>query len=458
MIRLLLTLVLLPTLCLAQTTRSSNPEAVPDIRTFDLTPTPPPVPALKYELLYDTLADRTTGNAAILYMQTTMLLGATGADDALKALDAYEANDLETFDKFATAIDKPAVMKNLDLAARRDSCDWQPPIREFGAEAMLPHLQPIAHGLTRTIKARALYLMEHGQPEEAIKTLRLGYEMSEKVGREPTLISGLVALAIRTQMNDAIAKLMTRPNAPNLYWALMQLPSGRGLYFNSVHVERRFLVPSVPNATRALKGEELTPDEWRKLLDYVAALTAENGAAKVDPVKVATAQNLKDARELYAKQRGLSADQVVKLDPIVVLGNLYIRQADVGSDDLFKLRNLPYPIQAERAAAVKQQQAKLKADTPGNPFLPMFDLGKVISRLARSDRQHAALVNVEAIRSYAAANGGKLPSRLEDIAETPAMQNAWTGKAFDYAVTDATATLSDASGESPIKYTIRIRR
>jgi hypothetical protein len=117
--------------------------------------------------------------------------------------------------------------------------------------------------------------MEHGQPEEAVKTLRLGYEMSAKVGREPTLVSGLVGLAIGAQMNDAIARLMTRPNSPNLYWALMQLPSDVGLYHNSVHTERRHLVPSVPNAQRAINGEQLTAEEWRKLLDYMAALQAE---------------------------------------------------------------------------------------------------------------------------------------------------------------------------------------
>jgi hypothetical protein len=31
--------------------------------------------------------------------------------------------------------------------------------------------------------------MEHGKLDEAIDTLRLGYEMSDKVGREPTLVS-----------------------------------------------------------------------------------------------------------------------------------------------------------------------------------------------------------------------------------------------------------------------------
>src|SRR5688500_6208376 len=244
----------------------------PDVRTFELTPAPPPVPALKYELFYDLIADRVPGNAAILYIQTALLMGNESRDQALEALQAYDANDLDKFNALADKVNRPEIFKNLDLAARRERCDWEVPIREHGAESWLPHLEPMAHGLTNMLKTRALQQMEHGKPEDAIATLRMGYEMSDKVGREPTLVSGLVALRINAQMNDVLARLMSRPNAPNLYWAMMQMPSGRGIFRNSLHVERRFLVPSVPNLDRAIKREELSPQQWRTLLDYMASL------------------------------------------------------------------------------------------------------------------------------------------------------------------------------------------
>jgi hypothetical protein len=287
--------------------------------------------------------------------------------------------------------------------------------------------------------------------------------MSDKVGREPTLVSGLVALRIHAQMNDVLIRLMSRPNAPNLYWALMQMPSGRGLYRNSLHVERRFLVPAVPRLEDAIKGDQLTPQEWRTILDYMAELQAIDpgeGAKKkvVDPVKAATPENLKQARELYAKQHNLKPDQVEKLDPVVVLGNFYVRQADVMSDDIFKLRNLPYPELFKQSRTVQQRQDKLKKETPATPFLPMLDLGKTTERLAQSDRQHAAMVNVEAIRSYAAANNGKLPPQLADINDTPAMENPWTGEPFEYAVKGDVATLADSKSPVPLTYTIRIRK
>ena len=99
---------------------------------------------------------------------------------------------------------RPAIFKNLEIGARRAECDWEPPMRELGAEALLPHLQPMAHGLTRMTKVRALQQIEQGKADDAIATLRLGYERANKVGQEPVLVSAMVSIAITTQMNDAL--------------------------------------------------------------------------------------------------------------------------------------------------------------------------------------------------------------------------------------------------------------
>ena len=101
---------------------------------------------------------------------------------------------------------------------------------------------------------------------------------------------------------------------------------------------------------------------------------------------------------------------------------------------------------------------KAKAEQPGNPFLPMFDVGKATAKFAQVDRQMAALTTVEAIRSYAAANGGKLPQHLEDITETPAPANPATGKPFEYRVENGSAILSATEMDAPLTYTIRIRK
>src|SRR6478672_3428656 len=120
MIRIYVILALVFVLPIGVEAQTSHP--APDVKSFEITPSPPPVPALKYELYYDVLTDRVPGNAAIVYIQTCLLMGAESPKVALDALDAYEANDLEKFDKLAEKIDRPPIFKNLDVAARRDTC------------------------------------------------------------------------------------------------------------------------------------------------------------------------------------------------------------------------------------------------------------------------------------------------------------------------------------------------
>ena len=77
----------------------------------------------------------------------------------------------------------------MELAGRRIECDWESPFREMGAETLLPHLEPMLKGVGRLLWVRAHRQIEQGKTEEAIKTIRLGYEMSDKIGREGTLVS-----------------------------------------------------------------------------------------------------------------------------------------------------------------------------------------------------------------------------------------------------------------------------
>src|SRR5438477_12347910 len=106
----------------SQTRPSSTPATQPtaaDVRTFELTPAAPPQPAMKYQLLFDDLNDRRPGNAAILYLQTALLMGSGTADEAQKAVEAYEAGDLKTFDTLADSVSqRSGVFQQLDLAAK----------------------------------------------------------------------------------------------------------------------------------------------------------------------------------------------------------------------------------------------------------------------------------------------------------------------------------------------------
>ncbi len=66
----------------------------------------------------------------------------------------------------------------------------------------------------------ALREIDQGKIDDAVKTMRLGYEMANKVGEKGVLVCGLISMSISLQMNECLEQLMNRPDAPNLYWAL----------------------------------------------------------------------------------------------------------------------------------------------------------------------------------------------------------------------------------------------
>ncbi len=64
-----------------------------------------------------------------------------------------------------------------------------------------------------------------------------------------------------------------------------------------------------------------------------------------------------------------------------------------------------------------------------------------------------------AIRPYVAAHDRKLPASLAETADTPALDNPMTGKAFEHKVEGDMATLSNLSdGDNCLSYAVKIRK
>lgn len=433
-----------------------------DKQSFELTPTAPPKPALKYQLMFDDLGDRLPGNAAILYLDSVLLLSADAREKIQHAVDVHGTDKAE-FGAVADSLEPTSLLKELELAGRRTECDWEPPYREMGAETLLPHLEPMVRGIGRLLWVRAQRQIEQGKPEEAIKTLRLGYEMSDKIGREGVLVSGLVALAANGMMDECIVQLMSRPESPNLYWSLSELPRRHAIFRRSLDGERQWALTSIPNLARVRNGEQLSAEQWKGVFAFIQRimdLESPTGPFQLpNVVKDSSKEILDKAQSAYAAAHGLTAKQVAETDPICVLGEYYFRQYEIAYDEWFKLRGLAYPALIERSKAFDAWGKKLKQEQPSNPLVQTLPaMQNVVEKFARADRKLAALMTVEALKAYAAANDGKLPERLDEVVETPVPANPMTGKPFAYAVANGVATISDSTPGDQLEYTIKIRK
>ncbi len=431
-------------------------------RTFELTAVGPPTPALKYQLQVDP-ADRRPGNAALFYLRAALLIDEKTGEQIVNAYDALSEGAAK-FDSLAQPwVGDSSAVDFLRLAASREQCDWEPGIADRGFRASFPELNTMRSlGLMMCI--RAAYQMRHENIDGAVESLRLGLALGRNLGQEPILVSGLVSFGITNAVDDRLSELMNRSDAPNLYWALASLPRPILRLSHSLEGERIFYVASIPLLAKAKSGD-LSKEQWRSIFGQILEYDEENVAAakKMPTLDEELKKNgdsmLPPAREHYATTHNLSPGDAAVVDSFKIMAAYYFDQYCAASDDMIKAANLPYPQMIKQMDDSDDRLKALAAQEPANVFLVLVpSLGKAAGTFARGDRTIDALTAVEAIRSYAAAHGGKLPAHLEDITETPAPVNPQTRKVFDYQVDGDAAHLSDLLGTKfPLDYTIRIR-
>ncbi len=93
-------------------------------------------------------------------------------------------------------------LAELTEAAKRPHSRF--PIRyEDTFAALLPHLGPM-RGQSQLFSLRASAEVQAGEPQKALDDVLVGLRIGEVVAEEPTLISGLVAIAVNRIMNQAI--------------------------------------------------------------------------------------------------------------------------------------------------------------------------------------------------------------------------------------------------------------
>jgi hypothetical protein len=457
-------------LCLAAvaaspaTTQSSLQPAPPkaDARSFELQPVAPSVPVGRYQLACDPL-DELPGNAAIAYLEASIWL----TKDLMKSLDsadqANDSHDEKAFEAAVAGLTLPGLSSQLEIAARRDVCDFECATQQTGGLTLLPHLNKLRM-LGELVVLRAQYQLRRGQPAEAVKTLQLGYALARHAGQERIDVSGMVGEGLTATVNSALIELMSRPDAPNLYWAIQGLP--HPLVRLATGDEGHRVVPLVDfPVLKKGRGGNIVAGDWRIFMDekaaYETALRPEAALAqRVTDASAAAAAYalLPDAIAHYAQSRHVSPEAAATVDPALLAATYVIEQFQVDSDEYYMMANLPYPQLLPLAKKLTQRLNETKASQAVGVWNQSFDRRVMV--YARTDRQLAALGAVEAIRSFAAAHDGQLPQSLNAIVDTPAPVNPATGAAFEYHVDGNVATLADHSeqmGDFTLDYTVRIR-
>jgi hypothetical protein len=446
-----LTAPALTSTALAQPKPEPDPN-VPETIELSLAPAAEPRPALKYRLT-PAAAERTPGNGAPFYYRAVLHLNNLPKEHWKKYDENQEkwlSSDPAVFPKEEVAKWLPAGAwrSQLEVAAYREYCDWDYRIQDLrGMEVIGFLMQEVqdCRSLARVLQLQAHYEIMDGRPEDAIKTLRLGYQLAHDVAQPPLLINGLVGIAIASIMNEELPVLMEH-GGPNMYWAIASLPQPLVSLRRAMEFEMGMPQQIFPFLKDA-EATQRTPDEWRKLM--IEGLVGLEGLSGEGQPKFSGWQAELAAAAVVAKlypvakdaliAGGMDRQRVEEMPVGQVVAIHTARATDYVFQEFHKLSLLPYDEAIRRSPQIRDRLIKeghLGPGIRGPGGLPIAALllpaiESVRHAEIRLSRNFAALQAIEALRMHAEATGG-LPVSLADVTIVPVPDNPATKEPFPY--------------------------
>ncbi|MBN1764598.1 MAG: hypothetical protein JW860_05020 [Sedimentisphaerales bacterium] len=459
--------------CLAvpRTSWANNSEEKETIPTLSLTISPAPEPreALKYRLIPGVL-DQKPGNAALLYYTALEMMPDDKDNDYMEEIKDWQdmASDQLPHKEVQDVLDKfDKSFHYIELAAHRESCDWQYPVREEGFSMLMPALGQFRN-LSRALCLKAHMQIINGQYDEALLTLQNGMTMSLQVGKGSTLIQNLVGIAMAALILKQAENFISSPDTPNLYWALTGLPDPFIDIRHAMEWEQAIIYVEFPRL-EDLDKKILTPEEASRLVvDYfgiLANLGAE-GKSRVNGILPALGWimlHYQDAKR-FLTEHGIDPDWVDKVPAAQAVMLYQLWQFRETRDSIFKWFNVPYIQAKPYLKKLEEEFAGMSGNLKDNVFNAILPaMGRVHFIMTRMERDIAILRCVEAVRMYTAENDGRFPPTLADITTVPVPTDPLTGHDFIYQLVDGKAVIEspvppDGSPKDGRRYELTLRK
>ena len=341
------------------------------------------------------------------------------------------------------------IYRRLETASKCDHCDFDHKIRnnrDFIA-LLLPEVQEM-RGLARWLAVKAKIEIYEGRFDDAVKTIRLGLEMSNHMVEEPILVTQLVGIAIRSIMFSCLIELAQEPNAPNLYWALTDIDSLTPAYKGAIECEMNIIPWMMPTFGKAVNDtEKMTDNDWRMMNDefskIVPYITDSFGNINSDGFAIA---NIAISLTAYPNavqrllEQGITREEIDAMPVATVIGKYSVARFKTQRDEVLKQANLPI-WQTEAPSDTPFIDGRVTpTDILVSLLFPAVNAAK--GAYARTDFSLDAMRITEAIRDYAADHDGKLPEKLSDITSLPIPPiSPFSGTPYSYKIQDGAAVI-----------------
>jgi hypothetical protein len=438
------------------------------IKTVELTisGSPEPVPSLAYRLLHNH-AELKPGDAAPIYTRINVLM----SPERMKDLKTHPKN---WFDRPIDATTYPEVrdyvkswasqLQQIEFGAARRDCSWNYTLdeqRENAFEILLPDAQQSRQWMVvLNLKARAEIYEE--RYVEAAKTIRTSIAFGRHVGQGPFSVNGLFGFSMLGYNCIVLEEWVSKPDSPNLYWALTALP--RPLLSMRTAVEQELILPKLLLPEMVVGPEPLTVAEWDarlvRLHKRIIALRNKPSALAIEPeIAERSKKTLEDYREWILPEARKFAESHPKMkfqsDSQLIVTYIWQRYQEL-YDDLFKSYYLPLAV----SDPFHREAMRNLYKTSKGPLWFLYPmLGNVegmYSSEAHLERRIAILRIIEALRLHLQTSS-KLPETLAELKIVPIPADPWTDRAFDYEVSGDIVSLGNFKEKNGYNFIYKIK-
>jgi hypothetical protein len=421
---------------------------------------PAPKPALKYQLLPEP-GELNPGNAAQNYLKCFMeqrrffYSKEATADRARFQVMPLTELPLEQLRDYGGV-----ALRQADWAARLDTVNWEylSYARSTGAEPMAAEAGPL-QTLATALQVRLRAEVAGRRFDDAIRTAKTMFALSRHLGEHSSAVANLVGLWAAHAGMNALEEMTQQPGAPNLYWALTDLPCPLVDLRKGIQSERTLTATEF----RALRDDIVMSEE--QLEQCVSRFTSTMSFARLQGGKTphspraALQARVQDAGRVRAARSrlidaGYAEALVQRFSELQVTLIDDKRAFELERDERMKLLGVPLwqsplgPGDEDRFA-----DAGLFIE-----LLP--NIQKLRRTQARLEQQIAFMRHVEALRLYAAGNDGRIPGRLSEIA-VPLPMDPVSGKPFAYERGSRTAQLEGSPlepAEDGVRYEVMVEK
>jgi hypothetical protein len=418
-----------------------------------LHPKAPPARALQYHFLPEQF-EVTPGDAAPIYKRVIEVMGKVPADTveqmrewADMPRDTFPRNDVRKFLE-----PRKEMFRLLEQGARCDRCDFgfAERLRKAGINATLPELQEMRN-LVLFLSLRLRLEIGEGKWDDAVRTIQTGLAMARHTGESPTLIAYLVGVSMTAMMLKQVDEFIQYPEAPNLYWALTDLPKPfldirPAFYGEQLGVYGTF--PGIADAIGNPKAGPLSPKQVQDCVEALGSLMTDVFKFKSEILLGVAIRTKHETAQHALIAQGRPREMVEKMPHVQVALLHALSQLDLLSDDMRKWHSLPYWEAAPYYRDFPNRLREVTRNSTDAPALPLARylipaMDRVFAARARLDRKIAALRCLEAIRLHT-THSAKLPASLALIKDVPIPVDPMTGKLFEYHLSAEMATLVGA--------------